>query len=433
MTQDLERKAKKIIGKLIDAGFEAYMVGGCVRDKHLNRPVKDYDIATSAKPEQVQQLFQRTIPTGLQHGTVSVMMEDSLFEVTTFRIESGYEDFRRPTEVQFIDSLYEDLRRRDFTMNAMALDVDGQLIDPFHGVDDMKNNLLRCVGDANERFQEDALRMLRCIRFAAHYGLEIEKQTWAALLSQAQLLEHIAMERVRMELERMIDGAAPAHAVQLLMDSQLLEYLKQTLRLADLKQVKLARGWSSLKEPLYKWAYLYLCIGVSAAEAELELRQLTFSKQQLEQVRQIIAVAHHLSRQLTDKTDEAALQEAWKLSAVTYGQQAVVGLHEIVTAAPEVLARFEVEAKWSEILIKSGLDWLKDMPVHSLEDLELGGKELLAHISKPAGPWVSRVLAHLLREAALQRLTNERDLLLAEAERYYEKVLQQESGTYEHK
>ncbi|NOU97521.1 CCA tRNA nucleotidyltransferase [Paenibacillus sp. LMG 31456] len=433
MTQDLERKAKKVIRKLLEHGYEAYMVGGCVRDKQLNRPVKDYDIATAAKPEQVQQLFQRTIPTGLQHGTVSVRMDDCLFEVTTFRTESGYEDFRHPTEVQFIDSLYEDLRRRDFTMNAMALDIDGHLIDPFDGVNDMKKNLLRCVGDANERFQEDALRMLRCIRFASQYGLEIENQTWLALLKQAPLLEHIAMERVRMELERMIAEAAPAHAVQLLEGSRLLDYVKQSLRLADLNQEKLSGDWSTLNDPLLKWAYLYLSMGVSAAETEQELRALTFSKQQVEQVRQVIAAAHELSRQLALEPNEDGLQQAWKLTVISYGQESIVGLHQILQASPGVLTELGVADKWSKSLITCGLTWLKDMPVHSLEELDLGGRELLARLSKPAGPWVSKVLAHLLRETALKRLANESDLLLAEAERFYESIIQQESGAHEHK
>lgn len=430
MEQDLERIAKQVIQKLLDHGHEAYMVGGCVRDKQLNRAVKDYDIATSAKPEQVQQIFQRTVPTGLQHGTVSVILEECLFEVTTFRIESGYEDFRRPTEVQFIDSLYEDLRRRDFTMNAMALDIEGRLIDPFDGVSDMEKGLLRCVGDASERFREDALRMLRCIRFAAQYGMAIEQQTWQALLEQAPLLTHIAMERVRMELERMLEGAAPATAVQLLIDSRILAHVKLPLKLAALKREELSEGWSRLSEPLTKWAYLYLRLKASAAEAELEMKQLTFSKQQLEQVRQMIAAAYELCHQLEDAANEAALTEAWKLTAVAYGMQAIKGLYEILKADPEALADQGMRGQWSAALLTCGIDWLNAMPVRSLEELAVGGKELLAHFALKGGPWVSQVLNHLLREAALQRIANEKEALLTEAQHYYESITKQD-GTYE--
>ncbi|MDF2961763.1 MAG: polynucleotide adenylyltransferase region [Paenibacillus sp.] len=433
MTQHLERGAKKIVQKLVEHGYEAYLVGGCVRDMQLKRSVKDYDIATSAKPEQVQRIFHRTIPTGLQHGTVSVKMEECIYEVTTFRKESGYEDYRRPSGVEYIDSLYEDLRRRDFTMNAMALDLEGHLIDPFHGVSDIEHGVLRCVGDANERFQEDALRMLRCIRFAAEYGLEIEQQTWLALREQAPLLSHIAMERVRMELDRMISGSSPDRAVDLMMDSKLLSSVKYPLKLAGLKREKLSGEWSKLNDPVIKWAYLYLCSEVTAAETEHELRQLTFSKQQLEKVRSVIAAAHALCRQagVMEPQSEYGLEQAWKLTAVEYGKPAVEAIHQILTIDSEALAERGLTGQ--QCLIQNGLAWLNGMPVHSIEELQAGGKELLSRIGKPAGPWVSQVLVHLLKEAALNRLDNEKEALLVEAERYYASLTRQESGTYEHK
>jgi len=433
MTRQLERGAKEVIQTLLEHGYEAYMVGGCVRDMQLNRPVKDYDIATSAKPEQVQRLFRRTVPTGLQHGTVSVIIKDNLYEVTTFRKESEYEDFRRPAEVQYIDSLYEDLRRRDFTMNAMALDIHYKLIDPFEGVRDLQNRLLRCVGDANERFQEDALRMLRCIRFAAQFGLTIERQTWLALLQQAPLLSHIAMERVRMELERMIGGADPAQAVQLLIDSQILGFVKQPLKLAALTTEALSGHWSSLSEPLTKLAYLYLRVGIQPDDVGRELRQLTFSKQQLEHVRPIISASYQLGRMLADGADTAVLERAWKVTAVAYGTAACEAVLNIIEADPKALAELGVSDSLSVSLAENGFAWLKDMPVQSLVELKTNGKELLAHIGRPAGPWVARVLSHLLTEAALKNLSNEKEALLSEACRYYERIQSQESGAYEHK
>ncbi|WP_394297943.1 CCA tRNA nucleotidyltransferase, partial [Gordoniibacillus kamchatkensis] len=211
---------------LTEAGYEAYFVGGCVRDRLLGVPVKDMDIATSALPAQVMSLFVRTVPTGLQHGTVTVILEGHTFEVTTFRTESGYVDYRRPQTVEYVTSLEEDLRRRDFTMNAMAMDAEGNVCDPFGGREDLARGVLRCVGEAEQRFGEDALRMLRCIRFAAAYGLEVEAGTWAALREQAPLLRHIAMERCRAELERMVEGPAPVRALRLLADSGLWRHFK---------------------------------------------------------------------------------------------------------------------------------------------------------------------------------------------------------------
>jgi tRNA nucleotidyltransferase (CCA-adding enzyme) len=153
-----------IVRALENAGYRAYLVGGCVRDRWLGRPLNDIDIATSAKPEAVMELFGRTLPTGLQHGTVTVMEGGRPFEVTTFRRESGYSDGRRPDEVAFVDDLNEDLARRDFTFNAMAFSSEGELIDPYGGQDALRAGVVDCVGDAAERFGEDALRMVRAIR-----------------------------------------------------------------------------------------------------------------------------------------------------------------------------------------------------------------------------------------------------------------------------
>lgn len=218
----MEQQARVILQTLRRHGHSAYMVGGYVRDKCLGRAVKDIDIATSALPQQVQDLFPRTIPTGLQHGTVTVLMDKFTFEVTTFRKESDYVDYRRPKQVTFVSELHEDLKRRDFTMNAMAMDESGHVIDPFGGLDDVRQGRIRCVGRAEERFTEDALRMLRCIRFAAEYELEIEEKTWEAICLLRELLQHIAIERVRMELERILSGHDPHRGLQLFVKTRLV-------------------------------------------------------------------------------------------------------------------------------------------------------------------------------------------------------------------
>jgi tRNA nucleotidyltransferase (CCA-adding enzyme) len=205
----LPEKVNRIIETLQAAGYEAYAVGGCVRDSILGREPSDWDITTSAKPQDTKKLFPRTIDTGIQHGTVTVMLEREGFEVTTYRIDGEYEDSRHPKEVTFTASLQEDLKRRDFTINAMAYNEQDGLVDCFGGMQDMKDGIIRCVGDAKERFSEDALRMLRAVRFSAQLGYRIEENTAAAIRELAPSLEKISAERIQVELVKLVTSPHP--------------------------------------------------------------------------------------------------------------------------------------------------------------------------------------------------------------------------------
>ena len=202
----IPEKAKYIIETIQNAGFEAYVVGGCVRDSILGRCPEDWDITTSARPEQVKALFRRTIDTGIQHGTVTVMLDKEGFEVTTYRVDGKYEDSRHPREVTFTPNLEEDLKRRDFTINAMAYNETEGLIDIFGGLQDIGAKLIRCVGNPERRFSEDALRILRCLRFAAVLGFSIEPETGKALMTCRNLLREMAPERVHEELTKLLCG-----------------------------------------------------------------------------------------------------------------------------------------------------------------------------------------------------------------------------------
>lgn len=202
-------KVNKIIGVLQEAGFEAYAVGGCIRDSLLGRTPNDWDITTSAKPMEVKALFSHTIDTGIQHGTVTILLDREGFEVTTYRIDGEYEDGRHPKEVSFTGSLEEDLKRRDFTINALAYNETAGLIDIFEGQKDLKDSIIRCVGNAEERFTEDALRMLRAIRFSAQLGYRIEENTLAAIHKLAGNLEKISAERIQTELLKLIVSPHP--------------------------------------------------------------------------------------------------------------------------------------------------------------------------------------------------------------------------------
>lgn len=200
---------------LREAGYAAHPVGGCVRDLLLGRVPGDWDVATSARPEQVQALFSHTVPTGIQHGTVTVVERDTAIEVTTFRRESGYTDARHPDAVAFNTDLTGDLSRRDFTVNAMALGDNLDVIDPFDGQADLKKRLIRAVGDPAVRFAEDALRVLRGVRFAAQLGFEIEAATAAAMEQCASLVDKISAERVKTEVEKILLSPQPQRVRQL--------------------------------------------------------------------------------------------------------------------------------------------------------------------------------------------------------------------------
>lgn len=205
----LPEKVKYIINTITDAGFEAYAVGGCVRDSILGRTPNDWDITTSAEPQQVKQLFRRTIDTGIQHGTVTVMLEKEGFEVTTYRIDGKYEDSRHPSEVIFTPSLEEDLKRRDFTINAMAYNEKDGLIDIFNGMEDIEKRKICCVGEAKARFTEDALRIMRAVRFSAQLGYTIEENTKQAIKELAPTLKNISAERIQTELVKLAVSAHP--------------------------------------------------------------------------------------------------------------------------------------------------------------------------------------------------------------------------------
>lgn len=209
MKIELPEKVKMIINCLQNHGFEAYAVGGCVRDSILGREPQDWDITTSAKPEEVKALFSHTIDTGIQHGTVTVMLDHEGFEVTTYRIDGEYEDARHPKEVIFTSQLIEDLKRRDFTINAMAYNDRDGLVDAFDGIGDLERKIIRCVGDPMERFSEDALRILRAVRFAAQLSCTIHEDTKAAITKLAPNLSKISAERIQVELVKLLVSPHP--------------------------------------------------------------------------------------------------------------------------------------------------------------------------------------------------------------------------------
>ncbi len=250
-----------ILNMLETAGHRAVFVGGCVRDTLLGRPVHDWDIATSATPEEIMAVFPKTVPTGLKHGTVTVVDGGDSFEVTTFRRDGGYRDGRHPEKVTFVRELREDLSRRDFTVNAMAMDGFGNITDLFGGQEDLNRQLLRCVGEPVRRFQEDALRMLRALRFSAQLGFTVDDSTMEAIMSRAGLCRRLSAERVREELEKVLLSPAP-HTVETMAALGLLTAVGQ-----EAAPVTLPRGLP----PHARWAGLLMaCPGISWQSLRLD-------------------------------------------------------------------------------------------------------------------------------------------------------------------
>ena len=220
----LHEGSVRCLRTLRGSGYAAYPVGGCVRDLLLGREPGDVDVCTAARPEQVMALFDRAVPTGLPHGTVTVPTDTGNVEITTFRREGGYADARHPDTVSFDAGLREDLSRRDFTVNAMALEEDGRVIDPFGGREDLKRKLIRCVGDPDRRFSEDALRMFRALRFCAQLGFTTDQATFAAIGRNAHLAEKVSRERIRVEMEKTLLSPVPEEISEMI-SVGLLEHL----------------------------------------------------------------------------------------------------------------------------------------------------------------------------------------------------------------
>lgn len=216
---------KSILDIFEQNNYQAFLVGGCVRDSLLNREISDYDITTNALPEDTMRLFPKHIPTGLQHGTITVMINKTPYEITTFRTESNYVDNRRPESVAFVNNIKEDLSRRDFTVNALAFNPSTELVDYFNGVEDLNNKIIRCVGNPDTRFQEDALRMLRAIRFSCKLNFTIDENTLNAITRNSHLINNISKERIKDELCKMLVSDSPIKGTLLLKETNLLKHI----------------------------------------------------------------------------------------------------------------------------------------------------------------------------------------------------------------
>ncbi len=284
MKISIPRHVESIIETLNQNGFEAYAVGGCVRDTLLGREPGDWDITTSARPEQVKKLFRRTIDTGIQHGTVTILMDHVGYEVTTYRIDGEYEDGRHPKQVKFTSELLEDLRRRDFTINAMAYSHDTGIVDAFGGMEDLESRTIRCVGDAMERFAEDALRILRAIRFSAQLGFAIEEGTWKAISAIAPNIARVSKERIQVELTKILLSGHPEYVSQVY-ETGISPYVSHAFGKVPLGRLDIPAGLPA--EKYVRWAaFLRL---VSSQEAVQILKDLKMDNDTIARVRTLVS------------------------------------------------------------------------------------------------------------------------------------------------
>ena len=431
----LPEKVNMIIKTIQAAGFEAYAVGGCVRDSILGRIPDDWDITTSANPQEIKKIFKRTIDTGIQHGTVTVMMDKEGFEVTTYRIDGEYEDSRHPKEVTFTSNLREDLRRRDFTINAMAYNEEVGLIDIFGGISDIEKKIIRCVGDAKERFTEDALRMMRAVRFSAQLGYSIEAGTKEAIKELAPNLKNISAERIQVELVKLVVSNNPDYlkvayetgiTAQVLPEFDLCmetdqnnphhkysvgEHILHSMKHIEADKVlRLSMLFHDMGKPKAKTEdeqgihHFHGHNEISENIAEEVLKRLRFDNDTLYKVKSLVFF-HDYHPGLTDKSVRKFVTKIGKELVPFYllVQRADV-LAQSEYKREDKLAKIDEVSRIFDGIIERG-------ECLSLKDLAVNGKDLIALGMKP-GKEIGETLEHFLQMVIANPSLNEKEILL---------------------
>jgi tRNA nucleotidyltransferase (CCA-adding enzyme) len=382
------QQALPILKKIEKAGFKAYFVGGSVRDLLLGRKIHDVDIASSAYPEEIKKLFDKTIDTGIKHGTVTVLYQDHSYEITTFRTESGYQDFRRPDHVDFVENLSDDLKRRDFTINAMAIDHQGQIIDLFNGLQDLKKHLIKAVGDPETRFHEDALRMMRAVRFMSQLNFSVESKTKQAIADHHQLLSKISVERIRDEFVKLGLGPNARPAFQLFLDTKLSENVPGFAGQADKLAVFPKLKFNPQTEANF-WAVIIILLGLEIKQIRSFMRQWKNSNALTNQVEAIVSFFDLLSRKTPDDYDLFQVGRNTLFSVIdlahTLGQP---------IQATALVDRYEA------------------LPIKADSEFVIDGNYLISQGFQP-GRRLGQILAQIKRLVVMGQLENNREAIAA--------------------
>lgn len=377
-----------IIETLQKNHFQAYFVGGSVRDLLLGREIGDIDIATSAKPDEVMQLFPKTIDVGAQHGTVIVLHEGEPFEVTTFRTEGKYEDYRRPSQVAFIAALEEDLKRRDFTVNAIAMDTAGKIIDPFGGKEDLHSSIIRTVGHPGDRFTEDALRMMRAVRFVSQLSFSLDNETKEAIILHGSLLRNVSIERITIEFEKLLKGPNCRAGLSLLFETGLNEYLPGLSSEKQFHEEFSGYQWNLLKQRHEYW-------GMAAAILGWEEGTLRRWKLPVSVIKEAQQIRHWLGRLGNGPWSTGMLYEAGIETALS--TERVRCILSMTEDCFEPL--HSLREKWA------------GLPIKSRKDLEAGGKDLMAWMDRGPGPWIEEMLKMAEQGVLSGSVLNKKDQL----------------------
>ena len=388
--------------RLNDEGFEAYIVGGCVRDCLLQKTPQDWDITTSAEPMEVKKLFAKTYDTGLQHGTVTVALEGKCYEVTTYRIESEYDDCRHPNAVIFTKNLKQDLQRRDFTINAMAYHPQEGLKDPFLGQQDLEKKIIKGVGNPKERFEEDALRMLRALRFSAQLGFSVEKETYLALQQQKKKIQYISVERIHQELEKILQ-APYLEKMALLWESGLLQEIAPTLseQLKQKGEIIIKQLQKADADRMIRWTILLQYM--TAKQGELFLKHMKFDNNTIKTVTTLL---QHLKDDilpddfmLRKKANEISLEQLKRLLRLQY-------------LIEEKQSKKQAEKQLLEIEKRKDCITLKQLAVNGSDLIKQGTAQ---------GKQVGKILCHLLEIVHRFPEKNQKQILLCYAEQMMKK------------
>lgn len=384
---DIPKPVGEILDTLNGAGFEAYIVGGCVRDCILGRTPKDWDITTQALPDQVKSLFGATADTGLEHGTVMVIKRGTGYEVTTFRIDGKYLDGRHPESVEFTPSLEEDLKRRDFTINAFAYSREKGVIDLFGGKEDLERGLIRCVGDPMERFDEDALRIMRAVRFGAQLGFKIEKKTRRAIRRSAKKLGNVSTERIRTEFEKTLLSDNPG-LVNLYKKYRLAPYIFPEVYercFGEINALELEQIIESDEEDKKDLRLAAFFDKLSADETAQTLKNFTYDNRTKSRVSCIIKFS-----QVRAEEDRPSVKRMMNKA----GADIFILAQKLMIARSKALG---TKQDHYERLIETAEDILRSGEPYKVADLAVNGKDLM-DAGIPAGPEIGRRLDDILEK-----------------------------------
>lgn len=382
-------QARPVMNRLLSAGYEAYFVGGSVRDFLLRQSIHDVDIATSAFPAEVKEIFHKTIDVGIQHGTVMVLEHGKQYEITTFRTESTYQDFRRPDHVEFVRSLEEDLKRRDFTINALAVAENGTVIDLFDGLKDLDEKRLRAVGKPRERFHEDALRMMRGLRFVSQLGFQLDEPTAEAICENHQLLAKISVERIFVEFEKLLLGTWRKAGLEAFVATGCYVYCPGLSAHKDGLLLFSDYPSDRITEPVLAWTLLCRALGFKESDVQPFFKKWKASNQLIQEVAALLTALNiRLKRELT-------LKELYHL-----GLSRSLQIEELIYFYGQTPAKKAVAKRYDSLVIRS------------LKELAVNGRDLMSALDRASGPWLREYLQKLEAAVIWQQVPNTREALL---------------------